>query len=120
MRRYEGDVAYAAHSDVRYRRALSWLATGSLTAESLRAAISDHRDAPDSICRHLQSGSHIKTVFWCIANVTVGEITYGRGNPCDSTALTSAMPLTDPTPTHRYAELTWPEVAERATATRSA
>jgi isopenicillin-N N-acyltransferase like protein len=85
MRQYEGDVAYAARSDVRYRRALSWLASGTLTAESLRAALSDHRDAPDSICRHLQPGSHTKTVFWCVANVTLGEITYGRGNPCDST-----------------------------------
>ena len=26
----------------------------------------------------------MKTVFWCVADVTAGEITYGRGNPCDS------------------------------------
>jgi isopenicillin-N N-acyltransferase like protein len=81
---YEGDVDYAARSDVRYRRALSWLAEGSITAATLRAAISDHRDAPDSICRHPRPSSQTKTVFWCIADVTRREITFGRGNPCDS------------------------------------
>ena len=25
-----------------------------------------------------------KTVFWVIADVTAGRLTYGRGNPCDS------------------------------------
>ena len=84
MRRYEGDVDYAERSDVRYRRALRWLAAGDITAAQLRAALSDHSDAPDSICRHLHPGSQTKTVFWCIANVTGGEITYGRGNPCAS------------------------------------
>jgi isopenicillin-N N-acyltransferase-like protein len=84
MRRYEGDVAYAARSDVRYRRALAWLAPGNITATTLRSALSDHRDAPDSICRHPHPGSQTKTVFWCIADVTQGKISYGRGNPCDS------------------------------------
>jgi isopenicillin-N N-acyltransferase-like protein len=84
MQRYEGDAVYAARSDVRYRRALRWLATGNITAAQLRAALSDHSDAPDSICRHVQTDSQTKTVFWCIADVTGGEITYGRGNPCDS------------------------------------
>jgi isopenicillin-N N-acyltransferase like protein len=84
MRSYEGDVAYAAHSDVRYRRALEWLAPGDITPTTLRAALSDHTDAPDSICRHLHPGSQTKTVFWCIADVTRGEITFGRGNPCRS------------------------------------
>jgi isopenicillin-N N-acyltransferase-like protein len=84
MRRYEGDVEYAERSDVRYRRALRWLTASDITAAHLRAALSDHSDAPNSICRHLQPGSQTKTVFWCIADVTRGEITYGRGNPCDS------------------------------------
>jgi isopenicillin-N N-acyltransferase-like protein len=84
MQAYEGDMEYASHSAVRYRRALGWLATGTITATLLREALSDHRNAPDSICRHLEAGSQIKTVFWCVADVTVGSITYGRGNPCDS------------------------------------
>lgn len=84
MRRYEGDVAYAARSDVRYRRALAWLAPGNITASTLRSALSDHSGAPDAICRHPGQGSQTKTVFWCIADVTTGEISYGRGNPCDS------------------------------------
>jgi isopenicillin-N N-acyltransferase like protein len=84
MQRFEGDVAYAARSDVRYRRALEWLASGTITATTLRSALSDHSDAPDAICRHLHPGSQTKTVFWCIADVTTGEISYGRGNPCES------------------------------------
>ena len=81
---YEGDVAYARHSDVRYRRALHWLAPGQVTARSLRAALSDHENAPDSICRHPEYGSQSKTIFWCIADVTESTVTYGRGNPCNS------------------------------------
>jgi isopenicillin-N N-acyltransferase like protein len=84
MQPYEGDVEYASRSAVRYRRALRWLATGTVTPPLLREALSDHRNAPDSLCRHLEGGSQTKTVFWCIADVTVGTITYGRGNPCDS------------------------------------
>ena len=34
MRRYEGDVPYAARSEVRYRAALRWLASGAITAQA--------------------------------------------------------------------------------------
>jgi isopenicillin-N N-acyltransferase-like protein len=84
MRRYEGDPDYAARSDVRYRRALTWLAPGQITPSLLREALSDHENGPDSLCRHPQAGSQTKTIFWCIANVTDGKLLYGRGNPCDS------------------------------------
>ena len=56
------------------------------TVERLRAALADHENAPDSICRHDEGPKPVKTVFWCVADVTAGEITYGRGNPCDSEA----------------------------------
>jgi isopenicillin-N N-acyltransferase like protein len=86
MRRYEADREYAARSDVRYRRALSWLAPGGITGELMREALSDHENGCDSLCRHPQAaGSQTKTIFWCIANVTDGKLQYGRGNPCDST-----------------------------------
>lgn len=53
------------------------------TPESLREVLADH----DSLCRHGDGGAKtVKTVFWCVADVTAGEIVYGRGNPCDSTA----------------------------------
>ena len=82
MLRYEGDPEYAQRSAVRYRRALRWLAGGDITPAHLRAALRDHSDAPDSLCRH---GAETKTVFWCLADVTTGEIAFGRGNPCNST-----------------------------------
>ena len=90
MRRYEGDVPYAARSDVRYRAALRWLASGAITAKHLRSALSDHEGAPDSICRHPEDGAQSKTIFWCIADVTEGKLMYGRGNPCNSTEQTHA------------------------------
>jgi len=98
---YEGDPAYAAHSAVRYERACALLAgaaaapPGSVTPAVLRAWLADHAGAPDSICRHpgvaaeaaageVVAGGETatKTVFWAIADVTAGEVLYGRGNPC--------------------------------------
>lgn len=95
MRRYEGDPAYARHSAVRYARACALLADaaaappGSVTPALLRAWLSDHAGAPDSICRHPGAAvagveARVKTVFWVVADVTAGEIAYGRGNPCDA------------------------------------
>jgi isopenicillin-N N-acyltransferase-like protein len=87
MLRYEGDVEYAELSAVRYRRAaelLSEAADGSLDEPMLRGFLSDHENAPDSLCRHEAEGRETVTCFWCIADVTEGRVTYGRGNPCDS------------------------------------
>ncbi|MGZ4430057.1 MAG: C45 family autoproteolytic acyltransferase/hydrolase [Gaiellales bacterium] len=84
MRAFEGDPAYARRSAVRYRRALQLLASANITGDGLRASLCDHAGAPDSICRHLAGRSRTKTVFWCVADVTRGEITFGRGNPCDT------------------------------------
>ena len=102
MLRYEGDAAYARHSAVRYERGCALLARaaagrGTVSPEVLRSWLADHAGAPDSICRHpaasapaphdasaaapLVEGA-VKTVFWAIADVTAGEIRYGRGNPC--------------------------------------
>ncbi len=76
-----------------------------VTPAVLRAWLADHEGAPDSICRHgpaeIEAGGGeapdgaaaataepgrgdvaTRTVFWCIADVTAGEVTFGRGNPC--------------------------------------
>ena len=91
MLRFEGDPEYAGRSGVRYRRACALLAAvvagevAAVTPGLLRAWLSDHDGAPDSICRHPvpePGGSRTKTVFWCLADVTAGEVRYGRGNPC--------------------------------------
>jgi hypothetical protein len=90
MRRYEGDPAYAARSAVRLGRALELLdgpdgagpARGSITSESMLAALSDHATSP-SICRHEGTGDRSVTVFWCLTDVTAGDIRYGRGRPCE-------------------------------------
>jgi isopenicillin-N N-acyltransferase like protein len=52
------------------------------TVGALRAVLADH----EALCRHGEGPKAVKTVFWCVADVTAGEITYGRGNPCDSEA----------------------------------
>jgi isopenicillin-N N-acyltransferase like protein len=89
MLRYEGDPEYAVRSARRYDRARSLLRAerGSITAESMRAMLSDHEGAPDCLCRHPDRfGADGKTVFWCVADVTERRITFGRGNPCRSVA----------------------------------
>ena len=106
MLRYEGDAAYARRSATRYGRACALLAgaaaagSGTVTPALLRAWLADHDGAPDSICRHPATAAGtqppaaasaapadgpVKTVFWTIADVTAGEIRYGRGNPCTRT-----------------------------------
>jgi isopenicillin-N N-acyltransferase-like protein len=96
MLRYEGDPAYARRSAVRYGRACALLAAataagpGTVTPAVLRGWLADHAGAPDSICRHPApatpgtSGGEgpVKTVFWALADVTAGEVAFGRGNPC--------------------------------------
>jgi hypothetical protein len=86
---YEGDPEYAESSNVRYERARELLAAqpaASVTPERMRAFLSDHETSP-SLCRHPAEGvAGSKTVFWCVADVTEGRITFGRGNPCDSEA----------------------------------
>jgi isopenicillin-N N-acyltransferase like protein len=74
-------------SRTRLRRAEELLAGREepVTVDWLREALSDHEGAPDSLCRH-RDADGVKTVFWCIADVTTGEIVYGRGNPCSSEA----------------------------------
>jgi hypothetical protein len=92
---YEGDPAYARRSAARYERACALLAgaeagpPGVVTPGVLRSWLADHEGAPDSICRHpgAATGSPggdaaVKTVFWTIADVTAGEVVYGRGSPC--------------------------------------
>ncbi len=89
MLHYEGDPAYARRSAVRLRRALELLdgpdgmgpAPRTIAPETLLAALSDHSTAP-SICRHDVGADTSTTAFWCLADVTAGEIRYGRGQPC--------------------------------------
>ncbi len=92
---FEGDPAYARRSAVRYERARSLLADaprGSITEEGLRTMLSDHATKPDALCRHPEFGTPTeKTVFWCVADITDGRVTFGRGNPCDSQAQTYAF-----------------------------
>lgn len=89
---FEGDPAYAVRSTVRLDRArqlLSAASPGTVTVDSLRAMLADHEMSPDALCRHAEAGpTDSKTVFWCVADVTAGRITFGRGNPCDSRAQT--------------------------------
>jgi isopenicillin-N N-acyltransferase like protein len=86
MMRFEGR-ARLDDSATRSCRAAELLAERDrpVTVAWLRDALSDHENAPESLCRH-GDGDRVKTVFWCVADVTAGEIVYGRGNPCRSQA----------------------------------
>jgi isopenicillin-N N-acyltransferase-like protein len=88
MERYEGDPGYAVRSRVRSRRAAELLTSsepGTITAERMRAFLSDHANEPDALCRHPErTGGATATVFWWIADLTDKIVRFGRGNPCDS------------------------------------
>jgi isopenicillin-N N-acyltransferase like protein len=61
------------------------------TVDALVRALSDHVGAPDSICRH-GDAEGTATVFWCVADVTAGEIRYGAGPPCESRSVLYGLP----------------------------
>jgi isopenicillin-N N-acyltransferase-like protein len=89
MLKYEDDPAYAERSAKRYERGSELVAgvstsPGSVTEEVLLELLGDHVNAPDSLCRHPAEQYSSKTVFWSVTNVTKGQITYGRGNPCEA------------------------------------
>jgi len=91
----EANPSYARHSAVRLRRARELLAAAppaSLTIAGLRVMLADHANTPDSLCRHPESSDGAKTVFWCIADPAQGEVTFGRGNPCESEEQTYRFP----------------------------
>ena len=85
MRGFERPGDYAS-SCARLERARELAAGGGFTAERLRGLLADHENGENAICRHGDEPKSVKTVFWCVADVTAGKITYGRGNPCDSEA----------------------------------
>jgi isopenicillin-N N-acyltransferase-like protein len=85
MRRFERAGDYES-SCARLDRARELAEGDGFTVAGLREVLSDHENGENAICRHADEPKAVKTVFWCIADVTAGEITYGRGNPCDSEA----------------------------------
>jgi isopenicillin-N N-acyltransferase-like protein len=89
MLKYEDDLLYAKRSSLRLERGTELLSQaarrpGSVTKDTLIAMLSDHENAPDSLCRHPVPGDSTKTVFWCVTDMSSGTVTYGKGNPCDS------------------------------------
>lgn len=90
---YEDDPDYAKRSNLRFERGTELLneaarTPGSVTQEALIDMLSDHENAPDSLCRHPAPGNTTKTVFWCVTDMLDGRITFGKGNPCDSVSQT--------------------------------
>ncbi len=83
MRGFERPGDYES-SCARLDRARALAAGDGFTVERLREILSDHENGRNAICRHGDAPRDVKTVFWCVADVTAGEVTYGRGNPCDS------------------------------------
>ena len=85
MQSFEREGDYV-RSCARLDRARELARGDGFTVERLRKALSDHENGENAICQHHDEPKAVKTVFWCVADVTASEITYGRGNPCDSEA----------------------------------
>lgn len=84
---YEGDLPYALRSSRRFNRAQQLLEdprARPADEESLIRILSDHLNGDDAICRHTGAADGVKTVFWCLADVTDRHVLFGRGNPCRS------------------------------------
>jgi isopenicillin-N N-acyltransferase-like protein len=85
MQPFEREGDYES-SCARLDRARELAVADGFTVGRLREVLSDHENKENAICRHGDESKVVKTVFWCVADVTAGEISYGRGNPCDSEA----------------------------------
>jgi hypothetical protein len=85
MQDYEASESVEG-SATRLRRAgeLAAAEPEPMTKMRLRQILSDHENAPDSLCRHAQAEGETQTAFWCVADVTARTVMFGRGNPCDS------------------------------------
>jgi isopenicillin-N N-acyltransferase like protein len=86
---YEDDHAYAKRSERRRQRGAELIDQAAaeprpITEDLLITMLSDHENAPDSLCRHPVPGDAAKTVFWCVTTLPEVQITFGKGNPCDS------------------------------------
>jgi hypothetical protein len=94
MERYEGDLEYRPNSAARLDRARKLLGerrAGTVDAGAIRTILADHEGEPNALCRHPErsgEASASATAFWWIADLTACEVTFGRGNPCDSTPQT--------------------------------
>ncbi len=87
MQKYERSALHAARSAIRGARVselLDGLEANRVSSEQLRAVLSDHKNAPESICRHAESEHDMETLFWVIAEPGRLQVEYGLGHPCDS------------------------------------
>jgi len=65
---------------------------GSLTADRMKAHLSDHSNHPTSICRHAStSAGSMKTVASIISEPAFRRMHVALGNPCNSRYLTYSM-----------------------------
>ncbi len=92
MLQYEGDPDYVTALrravPARERAARGRRSRARSPSRRCVTMLADHEGAPDCLCRHpeLYGGEYLSaTAFWSIADVTEMRITFGRGNPCDST-----------------------------------
>ena len=82
---YEGDVDYAARSDVRYSRALSWLARGHHNGRDVCARRSATTGTHPTRSAAIPGPARRRRLsFGASLTSQRREITFGRGNPCDS------------------------------------
>lgn len=60
---------------------------GKLDEDLVKVLLRDHKDYPDSICRHNDpiddAGHRMCTVFSLIMNMTKGEMLLAKGSPCE-------------------------------------
>lgn len=80
------------NSRLRQQRAERLLSSqhGRATVESIWAILTDHSNAPKSICKHMhpEHNPHVQTVAGVVIDLTAGEIQVRPGNPCQGETTT--------------------------------
>ncbi len=112
MSRYEREPAQTAGSETRYRSARRWLARGPVTPDLLRAGALATTRARRTRCAAMPSTEQRRKLsFGALPTSQKGRSVTVVGTR--ATRRSSVTPLPEPS-THRYAQLTWPQVAEWA------
>jgi hypothetical protein len=87
MVRFERSPRNAVRSAARGARMsdlLGALPRGSVTSETIHSILADHLHTMEPICRHAHSANDMETVFWAVADLSLGQVDFGIGPPCTS------------------------------------
>lgn len=83
------------NSELRLRRAerLMSRSAGTITIDTLWQVLSDHSNAPKSICKHMHAehNPNVRTIAGVVLDLTAGEIHVRAGYPCEAETVSVSL-----------------------------